>query len=63
MERNIEQSIKLEKAKLVRSLVTQLQQLSQELQLDYGTYKRLITLELGAQEIIDEYETKDKTNN
>lgn len=44
---------KVEKAKLVKGLVTQLQQLSEELKLDYGAYKRLINLELGAQEIID----------
>lgn len=60
MEGNNENSVRLEKAKLVRSLVTQLQQLSEELKLDYGTYKRLINLELGAQEIIDELDSKEK---
>ncbi len=60
MEGNNENSVRLEKAKLVRSLVTQLQQLSEELKLDYGTYKRLVNLELGAQEIIDELDSKEK---
>ena len=59
MEGNSENLVRLEKAKLVKNLVTQLQQLSEELQLDYGTYKRLINLELGAQYIIDELDSKE----
>lgn len=60
MEGNNQNPVKVEKAKLVKSLVTQLQQLSEELQLDYGTYKSLINLELGAQSIIDDLTRKEK---